>query len=403
MITQSEKNVILKWANGLFEAGFILFILVAPIKEHTNTLKALGLIIPIVCWLVRLYLSEGVRWVSTPLDYPFLIFIIISILSIFVSVNHEESTRAFRNFLLKFIVIYFTLTNNIKDAGAIKRFLTAFAIISGIISIISIFNYFSGNVVRGSVGSNAFSLNHIGLARFLVVTIPLIGILAYLNRFKNTAFIYLILLAISIVSLILSYSRGGWLVFFTSLIIWGLFKNRKSIAISIVLCVVAALFIAPESIKSRVATGLSEGALQNRPAYWKAGVSMIAERPLLGFGYSVRIFKDLYPNYIPAGALNEMPRHIHSTYLSTAVESGVFALIVLLWIFFVYIKTLVGRIREKRCDADEDIIYVGILCSAVAFMVFAIVEPMMIDQEGMYFWIIAGMGMALLKQDKNYV
>lgn len=390
----------IKWCDIAIESGLVIFILVTPIREHTATIKSLGIGIPLLAWVVKILTNKRVDWVKTPLDYPFALFIFISILSTFFSINIMDSIWAFKHFLFKFILIYFILANNIKDDRQIKRLIGAIVAINLIHSSAAVFNYLSGARISGIIGTFALSLLHNSLGKFLVITTPIIGIFYSLSKSRLTSLLFIILFLLSTSALILTFSRGSWIAFIGSIALWSAFKDRKSIIIFVIIFLLAAIFVFPVSITSRVTEGLKKGALKNRPAYWKAAMKMIKERPILGFGYGSGIYAKIYPKYRPKDAFDELPSHVHNMYLATAVESGILGFLAFMQIFYVYIKETIKSILKSKNEPKRTIL-IGILASLTGLAINGLIEITLVNHEGMYFWILAGIAMGIVSREND--
>lgn len=98
---------------------------------------------------------------------------------------------------------------------------------------------------------------------------------------------------------------------------------RPRTALLVVLAAAALLAVSPGSVRDRLSTSfdLRDDAARDRVAMWKAGASMIADRPFLGLGPG-RV-GDLYPLYRREGFVDARVGHLHDNIIHTAAETGV--------------------------------------------------------------------------------
>ncbi|MCP6726806.1 MAG: O-antigen ligase family protein [Patescibacteria group bacterium] len=110
-----------------------------------------------------------------------------------------------------------------------------------------------------------------------------------------------------------------------------------------------------------------------RPSTWRVGLEAIKERPLLGYGpenFSIAFDKHYDPSlpniqYIPEGE-NSWWDKAHNTFIGTAVESGVLALILFLALFIVLLWQLQ---KIKKGSPEHTIIIHGIQAAFIGYLI----------------------------------
>lgn len=244
---------------------------------------------------------------------------------------------------------------------------------------------------------------------FLMIGIALIGwqILVSISR-KRLVLLY-ILLFMAITTLIMTFSRAGWLGTVVSLTVMGVLYlikngiNKRGIYFSIAVLVSLVINIAIFQQFLITRTTITDAAVRERVFYNKMGVEMIKDHPLsgLGIGSSVLHMKqyagiDLKPWEI---------QPIHNYYLLTAAETGIVGFILLVG-FFAYLATKLFKKTLKTIESPvymRRIFLIGILFGIFTIMLFDHYFYTLQSTQ-IIFWAILGLIFAELKRnDEAYL
>lgn len=111
---------------------------------------------------------------------------------------------------------------------------------------------------------------------------------------------------------------------------------------------VAALAMAllvPAAVKARALSSFdpNDPTMRDRLLMWRAGASMIADRPLFGLG--PKRVKDLYPVYRRPGWVLPNPGHLHSNAVTIAAETGLPSLLAYLAFVAAFFAGAARRLR----------------------------------------------------------
>jgi O-antigen ligase len=182
----------------------------------------------------------------------------------------------------------------------------------------------SGMRVSGTFGSP----NYAGIF-FELLLAPAIAVL-FTRIGKPYKFLATIAFILGSISLVLTFSRGGWLAFLFSVLVLCVFSWKRGwlkpsffIATGIALAILILFF--HDAIFTRI-FGYDFGSAYSRLPLMKLAFNMIKDHPLLGVGinnFSVRI-----EEYDPGGIWIHV---VHNKYLLVAAETGFISLIPFLW------------------------------------------------------------------------
>jgi O-antigen ligase len=203
-----------------------------------------------------------------------------------------------------------------------------------------------------------FFRNHVNYSAMLVCILPVVAGAFAWTRSKNARTWIGIAIAIMLVALFFSYARGAWIALLTGAIAWWLIR-KKALVYVYLLSIVVTIGLLSWLIKDDrylqfagdqnttifhkdfdehlVSTyQLKDLSTAERFYRWIAGVRMIKDKPLAGYGPNT--FYEHYKEYaIPAYKtwVSDNPERstVHNYFLFTAIEQGIPGLIFLLLLF----------------------------------------------------------------------
>ena len=214
------------------------------------------------------------------------------------------------------------------------------------------------------------------------------------RRFKIT------LLMLSFIVFYMTFCRSAFLALKLSLIITYFYLLKKYWKKCLVIfSVLFILFLSFYSLSPRKTFPSKSGSNKARFIRYVNSLYMIADRPFLGFGPDRFIseylpYKSKYKKD-PEVLGNTLERHLHSTYLETAVEFGPIFLILLLLLFFGFFKKIWQR---KVVDQREESIR-KLLITLFLFISIEITFSFALKRPTIYFicWFFCGIGLAFLR------
>ena len=268
--------------------------------------------------------GHSFRWRRTPLDAPYLVFLVGRIASIALSQYPSQSLRALYVEYF-FYLMFFLVTQSIRgDELSTARFLTSLLVAAGVVAgLIGALKVILLADPRGS----STTAGPYTLGTFLC---PVLALALFLPRaWKEGKGGNLIRLAPLIICLgILStFDRLHWFGMALILAAGALLLRRR--AGFIAACFVLLLAPVLPSVRVRIEQTMDLGAfMAGRDVLWRGASLLITDHPIAGFG--PRTFNSIFPLFA------EMPiRGVgswHNDYLQVYMESGLLGLLPLLWI-----------------------------------------------------------------------
>ena len=393
-LTQEYYFLLLPFAALLFYAGwqhpyfvFYLLLFSLPFSFEYNFTPSLGTDIPDEGLMLLTTLLFGAYWLYKPalinknvLQHPLTFLLLLHVGWIIITtVGSEQPFLSFKFLLAKswyvgaFVMAPFMLFKN-------KRTLAVSAIILSVsmlvVTVIALIRHYSDTFSFSGINEAVapFFRNHVNYSSMLVCVIPLFVAFYWLSK-KPVAKYWLIAVLLTLLSaLFFAYARGAWLALLTGVIAAGLIIKRKMLIgyIAALTFVIGLLFwlktsdryiryahdfkttIFHEDFKEHlVATyKLKDVSTAERFYRWIAGVRMIKEKPLNGFGPGT-FYENYKPYAVPAFKTwvsdNKERSTVHNYFLLLLIEQGIpglFFFLLLLGAMLYYSQHLYQRTKD---------------------------------------------------------
>jgi O-antigen ligase len=198
---------------------------------------------------------------------------------------------------------------------------------------------------------------------FAAETIPAITISAFLAltpRRRLTRFIAAGVLALDLVAVALTQSRGGLVglavALIAALVLAGRARPRVVVGVVLIVCIAAGYYVeyAPAHLKQRFGQVSGKGS-SGRSDEWRIALRMFGDHPVFGVGLGN--FPDVEPTYATRSINLQFVNFVvedrlvaHNTYLEVAAELGIVGFVLFVSIFGM---TLVPATRSlPRFEAD---------------------------------------------------
>jgi probable O-glycosylation ligase (exosortase A-associated) len=269
-----------------------------------------------------------------------MIFLLFWILvSIFDAVNPEPGWWKFSEFW-KIILVALITPCLVYNA---KRLRIMFWVIALSIGFYGVKTALHGVTVNRGPGGMLQDNNDFSCA--MVMALPFLYYLGKTERRKIHRVGFLIAVPLTMVSVALTDSRGGFLALTASIGVLVMQSKQKALALAMTPLIIVTFFlVVPDRYIERIKTirEPTDASAQGRLKAWKTGFNMVLANPLTGVGY--RNFQLAYRKY------NEDPsetvRVAHNSYVQLMAESGFPALF--LFLGMIGVTLYKGRRLQKR-------------------------------------------------------
>lgn len=376
--------------------GFIIgiYVLTIPLLADSIVLIASFLILPV--FILISIIKNNTQFNYSTTIVPLTFFFLLIILNTIFSINPSGSFRDLALHLGGACVV-FTIVNGNFNKETLK-FVGQMIVFAGILmSLYAVYQYItevpmgSGWVdVTSDVTTRVFATfeNPNLFSEYIILIFPINCAMCFLpkNNFYKL-FNLGALLALG-TSMLLTYSRAGWLGLIFAFGVFIVLVNFKFI-IPFIFAAIGSLFILPSSIISRLISivDFSDSSGSYRVELWGYTLNIVKDFWLGGIGLGYLTFRELTPYYMK----NMAPFHSHNTFLQVTVEMGVIGLFVFLWLILNLLK---HGFTTVRTTSNRNIKYfiaatIGGLCG---LLVQGMAEHVLYNPKIiLMFWVIVGL------------
>lgn len=354
---------------------------------------------------------------STPIDMPFALMVIIAGLSFINSVDMSNSFHGIAK-LIKYGLILLVYAEELRDALQVKRLV--FSCILGVVLIsldgawqlIFGFDFIRSHAVQSSIINLARPTasfpnpNIMGI--YLSALAPLaIGPALFLKTGNKKKILLVLASLAAVAGVTMTFSRGSGLGLFTSVLALGIFKRKKLLIASLLILLLVFPLVMPKNIKNWSQDIKYDPLVflfnRDRISMYRNTLNMIRHHPFLGVG--VNTFSQNYAKYkLPEAEKyfhTQDTTYTHDIYLQMAGETGLLGLSAFLWLLFAFFK---DNLRTTRALKDDFLRLINLsLCACViAFLINGITETSLYyPRVSMVFWFLIGSSLGMRRLIKT--
>ena len=346
---------------------------------------------------------------NTPLTFPFVLFLIWAILSIFWSLNRGNSLHDVWGHLANHILLFFLLINFFNSRKRLAILLWTVVISAAAFSLVGMFYYYVimgdsihatrfGHLLSNSVNwSTGLPVNFIGTFTIFAIIVCLHLSYQEFRLYRHVAIITCMIP--TLIATILTQSRGTFVALIIAIIIQ-LFIKAKKILLLFILAVAAILMLFP--LQDR----MPANSFKDRMKINYFTYEVIKDYPLTGIGFGMQTFvndidKNLYMKRLPEKYRPAIVYTPHNLLLDITVRLGLIGLILFLYIIFAFGKICWKTMKYAR---DEDIKSYA-ECMAISFIAYftiGLAEPVFLfSASAVVFYIILAIMTILWRLNEN--
>lgn len=382
---------------GLIAAVFILPFL-------PDMLILLFMFFLLVVFAYKQKFGEYSPLTKSPIDMPIVLFLIIIVISTITSIYFIGSFRDLALHIggLCFVIV---MMNSVKTKEDFNKVFIMLVISATLVAFYGLYQYVVGvdmeaawvdTVNSPDVSIRIYSVfyNPNILAEYLIFIIPLSVSLLWYSKKLHKKILFLGTTGICTLALVLTLSRGGWLGFAFSALIFILLIERR-LLLSIIPIVVGGVLFLPDVILNRILSigNLQDSSIAYRITMYEITTEIIKEHWIAGVGFGHLPFKQTYETYI-----RTMPiYHSHNTYLQTAVELGIPGLIAFLLFLFVLFKYGIIKLI-KNDDKYIRIMSAGVISALGGVLLHGMTDNVLyLPKIILTFWILVSFILTLVR------
>lgn len=301
---------------------------------------------------------------------------------------------------------YFVVVNTIKTKEMLYSLLRVFIISAALVALYGVCqNIFGWTTTNAWIDETMFEddtmrvYSTLGnpnvLGEFLILALPVALVFALKDAWeKSSKYIYAIIFVLLFACLILTQSRGCWLGFMISAVVFVTFYEGRWWGF-VPLVILLLPLVVPQTIIERISSvgNMDDSSTSYRVYIWLATLNMIKVYWLGGIGMGEAAFHEVYPFYSYNAIIAP---HSHNTYLQLTVEAGIGALIVFIVLNVVFLKKLqsVYKLADKKSLNSTAALAIG--SGMIAFLAQSMTDYTFYNYRVMcIFFMLMAMGTVL--------
>lgn len=340
--------------------------------------------------------DKSVRWVSSPINILLILLFFVILISSYLAYFPEISYQNLENYYL-WVVIYFIIVNVVNTRKRFFIFISIFLVASFKLSLSLSLTWARRGFSFtdwGLMGPPGFFQNSGELAIQMLVYWPIAwAFVCFLKPHVSKAwYCFLMLMPVTAIMVILgASSRGAQLALICQILVMNyryIFSPKVIISLGIILVLIWNVL--PQEQKQRFENMGEDRTSQQRILYYRNGMEMIIDNPILGVGYFnfAPYFERYYPNDVILGKA-ELP---HNIFLQIGTDVGVVGFIIYLALIFVGFK----KSKKLGCvSGSGEVLNIGFF-SNLSLLGFLISGQFVTVAYYPYFWIHLALVVSLL-------
>lgn len=380
--------------------GLTIYILIMPFISHSNLLLFGGFII--IAYIFKVIRDRNFKFEKSPVNIFIVLFAFIVIANTILSIDRTGSFRDFSIHMVSFGLI-FMLLHSKKTKKDIYLLSFVFIIAATLVSFHGIYQFLTDVAMESGwidmsqnsyINVRVFSTfeNPNLLAEYLLITIPISIAFIFYSKSNWKKLFFVITTGIMLLTIGLTYSRGGWLGLVIAIITFLLLISVKTLLLLIPFGIIGILYL-PASILQRLGTigKLQDSSNFYRYNLWNMSLNIVKDFWISGIGIGYLPFMKISPFYL--GSIS--PYHTHNTFLQVAIETGIIGLMIFIGLIFTLIKTSITVVLQTKSRFIK-IFTASYVSALLGLFIHGLVEHILYNPKIIItFWFIIGMIISL--------
>lgn len=387
---------------SVFLAPFVPTMALAGICAWTF----LALIIKSLC-------ERDFKWRFDGTGLGLAILLTILFISSAMSFARTGSLKVWAMYLV-FMSYYFVIVNTVRTKEQLHSLLKLFVISGALVAVYGIMQYIFGWTTSNAwideemfedatmrVYSTLGNPNVLG--EYLLLVLPAAAVYFLKAKFGELSkYAYGAMFLALALCLVLTQSRGCWIGFMLSAVIFVTFYEGKWWGlIPAVLCIIP--FVIPQTMVERFMSigNMEDSSTSYRVYIWMGTLGLLKHYWLGGIGMGEAAFSQVYP-FFSYNAITAP--HSHNTFLQLTVEAGVGALVVFLAMNIVFLKKMSDTYRLGEKKSADSAVSLAIASGIVGFLAQSMFDYTFYNYRVMaVMFMVLAMGMALYHIKKEEI
>ncbi len=363
--------------------------------------------------LVKALCTKDFKWKLGPNALGLLILLTILFVSSALSFAMVKSLTVWAMYFV-FIIFFVVVINTVDTKEQLYGLIKVFIISGALVALYGILQYIFGwTTTNAWIDEEMFEQetmrvystleNPNVLGEFLLLVLPLVAVQFIKNKATTLAkYGYLAMFGVLALCLVLTQSRGCWLGFILSAVVFVTFWEGKLWGLlPVAICIIP--FIIPQTIADRIMSigNMEDTSTSYRVFIWMGTLGMLKHYWLGGIGMGEGAFGAVYP-FFSYNAI--IAPHSHNTFLQLTVEAGIGALLVFLVTQFIFVRGMAKTYRLDNKKSTDSLTALAFASAILGFLLQSMFDYTFYNYRVMaLFFMVMAMGVSLknIKEREN--
>lgn len=379
---------------AIFLAPFVPTMILALLCLWT----AFSLIIKSLC-------DTNFKWKFDGVGMCIILFLEVLLVSSLASFSRIGSIKVWLMYFV-FLGFYFVVTNTVKTREQLYGLFKLIVISGALVALYGIMQYaFGWTTSNAWIDEEMFEdatmrvYSTLGnpnvLGEYLLLILPIAAVYMLKYKWKELSkWAYGAMFLVLALCLVLTQSRGCWIGFMLSVVIFVTFYEGKWWGlIPIVLCILP--FIIPQSIADRIMSvgNMEDSSTSYRVYIWMGTLGMMKHYWLGGIGMGEAAFAQVYP-FFSYNAI--VAPHSHNLFLQLLVEAGISGLLIFVIMQIVFIKNMSVTYKINNKKNINSMLSLALASGVIGFLAQSMFDYTFYNYRVMaVFFMIIALGMTL--------
>ena len=309
-----------------------------------------------VSMTLKLLTDKNVKFVTTPLDVPLAIFVIIMGISAVTSFARGNSITIFLVYFA-FALSYYTVTNAVTTKKQLVALVMGMLFAGLGVALYGIYQHIFGftgadawidKEMFEDISTRVISTfgNPNVLGEYLLLLIPVCCGYIFSRTKAFNKLVTVCITAVLCMCMIYTYSRGNWIGLMVAFMLFFMFYDSRIVWLGVIALLFAPV-LAPQTIIDRILSigNTSDSSTSYRVYIWIGTIAMLKDYWLCGIGLGSEAYNLIYPFYSYSGIVAP---HSHNLYLQIITENGILGIISFIVIIFVYYKAVISTLIAEK-------------------------------------------------------
>lgn len=357
--------------------GVYAAVFVAPLIPFSSMPLAGICIWTLLSLVIKSLSDKNFRWKREGVGVALVLFLAVLFVTSLFSFARTKSLVVWAMYFV-FITFYFAIINTIKTKEQLYGLLRLFVISGALVALYGVMQYvFGWTTTNAWIDEEMFEeetmrvystlANPNVLGEYLLLVLPVSIVMFLKDKAKSLSkWVYLAVTGIVFLCLILTQSRGCWLGFMVSAVIFITFyEGRWWALVPLALC--AMPFVLPQTVIERLLSigDMGDSSTSYRVFIWMGAMGIVRNYFMGGIGMGEAAFAEVYPLFSYNAIVAP---HAHNTYLQLLVEGGIPTLFVFIAVLAVFFKNTHNGYRLCQKKSYDGAMILGLASGVAGFL-----------------------------------